>query len=187
MVAWPALLLPALIAAVLVFIASSLIHMVLRLHKPDYRQMPGEDEVRAVLRRTGASPGQYMIPYCNEPKDMASPEHVKKLEEGPIGVVYVGKPGVPSLGPFLGKWFAYSLVVSLLAGYVARAAVPPGAAYLSVFQVVGAASWLAYGWQGPQDSIWMCKPWSVTLRHMRDGLVYAALTAGAYAWLWPSS
>jgi len=81
--------------------------------------------------------------------------------------------------------FAYTLVVSLLAGYVARATVAPGAEYPHVFQVVGAASWLAYAWSIPADSIWMGKPWSSTFVYRLDGLIYASLTAGSFAWLWP--
>ena len=79
------------------------------------------------------------------------------------------------------------LVVSLLAGYVARATIGPGAEYLHVFQVVGAAAWLAYAWATPSDSIWMGKPWSSTFVYMIDGLIYAALTAGTFASMWPES
>ena len=43
MVPWSALLLPAALSAVLVFIASSLIHMVIRWHKSEYRTFPNED------------------------------------------------------------------------------------------------------------------------------------------------
>jgi len=186
MVPWSALLLPALIATVLVFLASSLIHMVLRLHSPDYKKLANEDEVRAAVRKGALAPGQYVMPHCLDPKEQASPEMKRKFEEGPNAVLYVGCPGSIKLGPFLGKWIAYSFVVSLLAGYIARATLVPGAEYLSVFQVVGVSAWLAYSWQSPSDSIWKHKPWSITLRSMFDGLVYALLTAGSFAWLWPS-
>jgi hypothetical protein len=185
MVAWSALLVPALVATVLVFIASSVIHMVLKLHNPDYRKLANEDEVAAALRKNTGTPGQYVIPHCQDSKQMATPEMQKKYQDGPIAVVYIGHNGPIKLGPFLVKWVAYSLIVSLLAGYLAQATLAPGTPYLKVFQVVGAAAWLAYSWQSPSDSIWKQKPWSVTLRGMFDGLVYAALTAGSFAWLWP--
>jgi hypothetical protein len=187
MVDWSQLVLPALIAAVLVFLASSVIHMVLQMHKKEYRKLGNEDEVRAALRAGTPGPGQYVLPHCAEPKDMGSPEFVRKLEEGVNAVVYVRPNGAVKLGPFLGKWFVYTVLVGLLAGYVAMATLPPGAEYLSVFRVVGASAWLAYAWQSPADSIWMGKPWSLTLRGMVDGLVYALLTAGTFAWLWPSA
>jgi hypothetical protein len=185
MVPWSDLLLPALIATVLVFIASSLIHMVLRLHNPDYKKLANEDEVRAAIRKGAPAPGQYVMPHCLDPKEQASPEMKRKFEEGPNSVLYVGRSGPMKLGPFLGKWIAYSFVVSMLAAYVGRSTLNVGAQYLPVFQVVGVSAWLAYSWQSPSDSIWKYKPWSVTFRSMFDGLVYALLTAGTFAWLWP--
>jgi len=185
MVAWSALFLPILISAVLVFVASSLIHMVVKWHQSEYKTLPNEDEVRAVLGKSRPVPGKYVMPFCKDGKDMATPEMQKKLADGPNLVMFVRENGAVKLGPFLGKWFAYSVVVSLLAGYLARATVAPGAEYLQVFQVVGASAWLAYAWAIPSDSIWMGKPWSSTVVYMIDGLIYAALTAGAFAWLWP--
>jgi len=186
MVAWSDLFLPALVATVLVFVASSLIHMALRLHRSDYRPFANEDEVRAALRKGAQGPGQYMTPFCRDPKEQSTPEMQKKFVEGPIAVVCIGPSGTIAIGPFLAKWVAYSFLVSIVAGYLARATLAPGAAYLAVFQVVGVAAWLAYAWQSPADSIWKSRPWSVTWGVMFDGLVYAALTAGSFAWLWPA-
>ena len=185
MVPWSALLLPSAISAVLIFVASSLIHMVIKWHKSEYGTLPNEDEVRLAIRKSSPRPGKYVMPFCKDGKEMASPEMQKKFDEGPNLVMFVRENGSVKLGPFLGKWFAYTLVVSLLAGYVARATVAPGAEYLRVFQVVGAASWLAYAWAIPSDSIWMGKPWSSTFVYMIDGLIYAALTAGSFASMWP--
>ena len=185
MVPWSALLLPSLIAAVLVFIASSLIHMVIKWHQSEHKAVPNEDEVRAALGKSKPVPGKYVMPFCKDGKEMATPEMQRKFIEGPNVVMFMRENGPVQLGPILGKWFAYSLVVSLLAGYVARATTAPGAEYLQVFQVVGAAAWLAYAWAIPSDSIWVGKKWSSTFLYMIDGLIYAALTAGAFAWLWP--
>ncbi len=187
MVAWSSLLLPALVSAGLVFVASSLIHMVLRWHRSEYKTLPNEDEVRAALGKSSPVPGKYVLPFCESSQEMASPQMQKKYDEGPNVVMYVRENGAVKLGPFLGKWFLYSLIVSLLAGYVARAAVAPGAPYLQVFQIVGVATWLAYAWAIPSDSIWIGKRWSSTFVYMIDGLIYAALTAGAFAWLWPAA
>ena len=187
MVPWSALLLPALVASVLIFIASSLIHMVFRWHQSEYKTLPNEDEVRAAINKSRPVPGKYVMPFCKDGKEMASPEMQRKYTEGPNVVMFVRENGAVQLGPFLGKWFAYTLVVSLLVGYLARATLAPGAEYLQVFQVVGAAAWFAYAWAIPSDSIWMGKRWSATLIYMLDGLIYAALTAGAFAWLWPKA
>ena len=62
MVSWSALLLPSLISAVLVFIASSLIHMVVKWHQSEYRTLPNEDEVHAGSGRFG--PVMYVWTGC---------------------------------------------------------------------------------------------------------------------------
>ena len=185
MVPWSALFLPAVLSAVLVFVASSLIHMVLRWHRSEYKTFPNEDEVRAAIGKSAPVPGKYVLPFCEDGKQMATEEMQRKYAEGPNAVLFVRQNGPVQLGPFLGKWFAYSLVVSLVVGYVARATVAPGAETVQVFQVVGAAAWLAYAWAIPSDSIWMGKSWSSTFVYMLDGLIYAALTAAAFAWRWP--
>lgn len=182
---WTALLLPALLATGLVFVASSIIHMVIQWHAPDYRKFANEDEVRAVIRRANATPGEYVLPHCKGGKDMADPAMLKKFEEGPLGTVYLRPNGPVKLGPFLGAWIVYTFVVSLIVGYLGWACLPRGAEYSKVFQVLGAAAWLAYAWGSPADSIWKGKPWSATFRYLVDGLVYACLTAGSFAWLWP--
>jgi hypothetical protein len=184
MVAWSALLVPILLSTVLVFFASSLIHMVLKWHNPDYRKVGNEEGARAALR--GLSPGQYILPHCLEGQQMKDPEMVRRYEEGPVAVIWVRPNGKPQIGAFLGKWVVYILVVSFFAGYMARATLGPGSAYLNVFQVVGASAWLAYAWASPADSIWAGKPWVSTARTLVDGFVYACLTAGSFAWLWPA-
>lgn len=183
MVAWSSLVLPIVLSVVLVFFSSSVIHMVLKWHNPDYRKLGDEPAARSALR--GTAPGQYIVPHCLDPKEAANPEVAKLFEEGPNAVIWIKPNGGLKLGPFLGKWVAYTLVVSCMVAYLARATLPPGAEYLSVFQVVGASAWLAYAWQSPADSIWKGKPWLCTVRTLVDGLVYAALTAGVFAWRWP--
>ena len=185
MVAWSQLVLPILLSAVLVFNVSSIMHTVLQYHHKDMKKLVNEDEVRAAVRKGGATAGMFFIPYCADHKAMKSPEHAKKLEEGPIGMLTLRAPGAIHMGPFLMKWFLYTIVVSALAAYVAHSTLQTGADYLAVFRVVGAAAWLAYAWQSPSDSIWKGQPWPVTFKVLVDGLVYAAVTAGAFGWLWP--
>lgn len=185
MVSWTALLLPALLSGVLVFIASSVIHMVLKLHHSDYKKLSNEDEVRAAIRKGSPAPGQYVTPHCGDMKEMASPEMQKKYVDGPIAVITLRANGPIQMGPLLGKWFVYSVVVALLAGYVGRVALAPNADFMHVFRVVGAAAWLGFAWQSPADAIWMGKPWAATAKTLFDGFVYAAATGAMFAWLWP--
>ena len=185
MIEWSQLVLPILLSAVAVFIASTVIHVGIKWHNVDYKKLPNEDEVSAAIRRQSPPPGQYIFPHCLEGQDKNSPEMKAKFVAGPNGVMFLRPNGEMQIGPFLGKWFLYTVIISALAAYLARATLPTAATYLGVFQVVGAATWLAYAWQGPSDSIWKGQPWAVTIRHMVDGLVYACLTAGIFGWLWP--
>ena len=54
MVLLAALWLPILLSAIIVFIASSIMHTVLPYHRSDYRKLPDEDTVVAALRSAGA-------------------------------------------------------------------------------------------------------------------------------------
>ena len=180
-----ALWLPVVLSAVLVFVLSSVIHMVLKYHNRDYRKLPNEDAVRAALRAGSPEPRQYVIPYCAEMKEMESPEMRQKFIDGPVGVLNLRRPGPPTMGPMLLQWFVYTLVVSLFVGYVAAHAIPVGASYLDVFRIVGAVGFLAYAAGQVPAAIWMGKPWAVAGKEVFDGLLYGLVTAGAFGWLWP--
>ena len=57
--------LPILLSAVFVFIASSLVHMLLKYHVKDYSRLPSEDELMADLRKYDIQPGEYYLPYLS--------------------------------------------------------------------------------------------------------------------------
>jgi len=50
MVPLTTLWLPILVSAVVVFVASSIMHMVLAYHKSDYRRLPDEERVRSAAQ-----------------------------------------------------------------------------------------------------------------------------------------
>jgi hypothetical protein len=109
----------------------------------------------------------------------------QKYIDGPVAVMNVLRPGVPSMGKYLTQWFLFNLVVSLFIAYVAARAIPRGAEYLHVFRIVGAVGFLAYGAGQIPAAIWMGKPWKVAWKEVFDGLVYGLVTAGTFGWLWP--
>jgi hypothetical protein len=185
MVSLGALLAPIVVASVLVFIVSFLVHMVLGYHASDYVKVPNEDALRAAIRQSGASPRQYVFPYVGSPKEMKTPEYQAKLVEGPVGVLTLKPTGTVGMGKALGQWFAYTIVVSIMVAYVTSSTLPRGTDYLKVFQVAGTVAWLAYAFGNVQASIWMGKPWSIALKEVFDGLLYGLVTAGAFGWLWP--
>ncbi len=177
--------LPILLSAVIVFVASSLMHMVLPLHKNDYRKLPDEDKVMDALRSAGVTPGRaYHFPYTSH-KEMNSPEMVEKFKRGPIGMIRVRPTGVPGLGKFLVQWFLYCIMVGVFVAYLTGRTRAAGAPYLEVFRVAGASAFLAYSIALIQESIWNAADWGVTFKHVVDGFIFALLTAGTFSWLWP--
>ncbi|MCI0389205.1 MAG: hypothetical protein MOB07_10655 [Acidobacteria bacterium] len=177
--------LPILLSAVIVFIASSIIHMALPWHKNDYPRVPNEDKVIDALRPLAIPPGDYMIPRGSSMQEMRSPEFTEKLKQGPVMVVTVLPNGPTSMTQNLVLWFIYSVIVSLFAAYVAGRALPSGVPYMRVFQLVGATAFIGYSVALWQMSIWYRRSWSTTIKATVDGLIYALLTAGTFGWLWP--
>ena len=180
-----ALLVPIVLSAVIVFVASSIIHMALPWHKSDYPKVPNEDRVREALRPLTIPPGDYMIPRAASMQDMKSPEFVAKMNEGPVMVVTVMPNGPWTMGKNLAQWFVYSVIVGVFAAYVAATALPPGAPYLRVFQLVGVSAFMGYALALWQLWIWYRRDWMTTIKSNVDGLIYALLTAGTFGWLWP--
>ena len=185
MVSLAHLWLPILLSAVFVFVASSLVHMVFKWHNSDYHGLPNEDEVRAAITKGSPAPGQYILPYCKDHKDMGSEAMQTKYKVGPVGFLILRAPGPMNMGSSLSQWFLFCLLVSLFAGYLAAHTLVPGTHYLQVFRVVGAAAFMGYALGGIPMGIWWGQPWRSVLKGMFDGLIYACLTAGAFGWLWP--
>ena len=185
MVTLTELWMPIVVSAVAVFVVSSLIHMVVKWHAPDYSGLSNEDAVRDALRKGGVAPGFYVFPFCKGMKDMASPEMVKKYTEGPVGHVVIRPSGAPNMGKYLGAWFGYCVLVSFFLAYLAAHTVAKGTAYLEVFRVVGTAAFLVYGLSQLLDAIWKGQRLSATAKYVLDGLLYALFTAGVFGWLWP--
>lgn len=185
MVAVTTLWIPILLSAVLVFVASSLLHMFLSYHANDFAKLPDEEQVRAGFRGVEIPPGDYVVPHAASPKEMGTPEYRAKTEEGPVAFLTIRKNEPPSMGPSLAQWFGYSVVVGVFVAYLTGRALPPGAEYLEVFRFSGAVAFVGYALALWQDSIWFGRKWSTTLKNTFDGLIYALLTAGVFGWLWP--
>ncbi len=162
--------------------------MVFKWHKSDYNKLANEDEVRGVIRASGAAPKQYVVPYCADMKDLQNPEMQKKFEEGPIAFITLKAPGTPKMGGAMGMWFAYTFVIGAIAAYVAQKTLMPAGPdvhFLQICRVVGVITFLAYVGGSIQNGIWMGKPWSSVAKEILDGAIYAAVTALTFAWLWP--
>jgi len=186
MVSLMSLWLPILLSAVIVFVASSIIHMLLRYHSSDFRKVPHEDQVMEALRKIGVPPGEYMMPFCGDAKTMKSPEFIEKMTKGPVAMMTVMPSGPPAMGKNLVTWFIYCVVVAIFAAYIAGRALEPGAQYLAVFRFAGCTAFIGYTLALWQSSIWYHRALGTTLKVTFDGLIYGLLTAGTFGWLWPS-
>jgi hypothetical protein len=180
-----ALWLPILLSAVVVFVASSVIHMLTPLHKGDFRSVPDEDRVAAALRSFSIPPGDYLLPRASSMKEMGSPAFQEKQKAGPIVIMTVRPNGPAGMGAAFVGWFLFSIVVGVFAGYVASRALAPGAHYLQVFRFVGTVAFVGYTLAAWPLSIWYGRSWGSAVRTTIDGLVYGLLTAGVFGWLWP--
>jgi len=185
MVPLTALWLPVLVSGFLVFVASSVIHMALTYHRSDCDPMPMEDSFLESMRKLGVPPGDYFLPHAGSPAVMRTPEFKAKLERGPLVVMTVIEPKRSGMGQRLFQWFVFILVVSLFSGYVAGRTLGPGAAYRTVFRIVGLVAFAGYALGTWPNSIWWSRKWSTTIKGTVDGLLYALLTAGTFGWLWP--
>jgi len=149
--------LPIVLSAVLVFVASSIVHMLLGWHAGDYPRLPDEARFADAVRPLSIPPGDYMVPRPRSMADMRSPEFIEKRKTGPVMMITVFPTGEFGMGRNLAMWFVYSLTVAFI-GYA-----------LALWQM----------------SIWYRRQWRTTIVSTIDGLIYAGLTAGTFGWLWP--
>jgi hypothetical protein len=177
--------LPILVAAVIVFVASSIVHMVLPFHRSDYARLPKEDEVMAALRGFSIPPADYLVPCATGPKEMGTPAFQEKMKKGPVIFMTVRPNGMPSMTKSLALWFVYCIVVGVFAAYITGRALQSGADYLQVFRFAGCTAFIGYSLALWERTIWYGYNWVATLKSTVDGLVYGLLTAGVFGWLWP--
>lgn len=180
-----ALLIPTVVAAIAVFIASSIVNAALPWHKSDFKRVPEEDAVRSALKPLAIPPGEYMVPRVMDRAELKSPEYLAKVNEGPVMVMTVWPNGPINMGKALGLWFVYCLVVSALAGCVAHTALGRQADMHDVFHFTAISAFMSYVVGLWQTSIWYGRPWSTTLKSTIDGIIYAVITGLIFVWLWP--
>jgi hypothetical protein len=185
MVSLAALWLPILLSAVVVFVASSIIHMFLGYHANDFRKLPNEDEVMGALRPLRIPPGDYAMPHASTTAEMKSQAYVEKRAEGPVAFMTVTRSGELSMGAAFIGWFVLCLVVTIFAAYIASRALGPGVEYKEVFRFVGTAAFMGYGLGLWQNTIWYHRDAMSTLKSTFDAAIFALLTAGIFGWLWP--
>src|SRR4029079_18486402 len=86
MVTIASLWLPILLSAVVVFVASFVLHMLVPFHRSDYRTLPNEDQVMDTLRQLAIPPGDSRAPSAGSPSAMRDPKFLEKMTRGPVVV-----------------------------------------------------------------------------------------------------
>jgi hypothetical protein len=180
-----ALWLPIIVATVVVFLASAIIHMAPLWHKKDYPAVPNETQVSDALRPFAIPPGDYMLPGADSMEQMKSPEYVARVLAGPNMIITVLPNAVWTMGRNLGLWFLYCLIVSAFAACIADSALSVNAQGRGLFHIAAMTAFLGYAVALWQMSIWYRRAWSSTLKATLDGVIYALLTAAAFGWVWP--
>lgn len=178
--------LPIVLSAVLVFIMSSIVHMLLPYRRTEWGAAPNQDALQNALRGTAA--GLYAFPMAADPKQRMTPEAMKKWAEGPSGWLVLMPSGPIRMGMNMFQSLVLNLVVSFFAAYVAGHALPMGAGaptYLQVFRIVGTIGFVSYAFGPAYDSIWYGKPWKSWIMTAFDSLLYGLVMAGTFGWLWP--
>ncbi|HEX6559433.1 MAG TPA: hypothetical protein VF021_08215 [Longimicrobiales bacterium] len=163
-----ALWIPIVLAAAIMFIASSIAWAALPHHKKDWAKLPNEAAVAGALE--GVDAGQYMLPHGT----MAAGWWAGiLLRRGPAG-----------MGRSLVLHFLNELLIAILAGYLAYYAIAPEADYLQVFRIAGTA--LVLGQIGALYSraIWFGWRWRAIIVETVEGISYALLAAGVFGWWW---
>jgi hypothetical protein len=179
--------LPILAAAVFVFVASSLIHMVFKWHNSDYSKLSNEDEVMATLRAGSPRPGQYVLPHCADMKQMQDESMKQKYRAGPVGFLTLVPAREPNIAPSLIRWFIFNIVVAAIAGGIALQTYGLQANPHYAGHLAGLTSFLTYAGGSVQSGIWMGKPWKSVAKDLLDALIYGTVSAFTFMLLWPAA
>lgn len=176
--------LPILISAICVFFASSIIWMILPYHKKDIQFLPNEGELTSKVTEMNIKPGLYMFPNCQDAKDMKSDEFKAKWNAGPWGTITI-QGQQPNFAINLLKTFVAYLVITIFVAYITAASTGQSADYLAVFQVAGAAGVLGHCMGGLAGDFFLGKPTRFIFTSFIDGVIFALITAGILASMWP--
>lgn len=177
--------LPVLLAAGFVWLASAASWMALPHHIGEYRPLKDEAAFAEALRRQSLRRGQYLLPHLDRWEDAATPAGRERFVTGPVAFLTILPNRVPSIRRHLLLTLAHYTVVCSAIAWATQTFVPLGASYHTVFPPVAVMALLAHGSALIPEAIWYGKPWSNVLRGLIDAVVFALLTAGAMAAMWP--
>ncbi len=181
-----ALWLPILLSAVSVFVAASLVWMLLPHHRNDWSKASDEGKLLSEIKAQGIGPGIYFLPHHGGGQNRNNPEFQEALRTGSAVFMQIW-PGkrVLNMSTSLVQTFLFYLCVSTAVALLATQVLPIGTAYMTVFRVTAIAASLAYAAGHIPKAIHWGYTWSMVLKEVFDGILYGLVTAGVFGWLWP--
>lgn len=175
-----------LLASVVVFFTSSIMWMLSPHHHKDIQFL--EDKEKGYvesIKSLGIKPGLYMYPGCDH-KNRNSDDVKARWGAGPWGVLTVF-PGKPNFGMNLIKTFLAFFVITVFVGYITGLSVAAGTDYMHVFRIAGTTAILGHCMGGLCGAFFQGKPTRFIITDFIDGVIYALITAGVIASMWPAA
>ena len=176
--------LPILLASIAVWFWSLLSCSILTIHKRDWKRLPNEDTFSGTVRPLSIPPGVYGFPHCEGPKSYKDPAFLEKWKAGPVGILNVWNPN-PSMGGNMLATIVVYLVLSVLMGYSAYAAMPH-AAHSKAFQVLGPMGVAAYSFSFLPNMIWYQAEGRAKVTAVIDGVIQGLITGAIFGAFWPA-
>ncbi|MEZ6318591.1 MAG: hypothetical protein R3B49_07545 [Phycisphaerales bacterium] len=177
--------LPIVLSAVIAFVASFVMWMVLPIHKPDIKALPDEGKFNGAIAPLGLKPGLYMFPNCQGGENMKSEGFQERWRAGPWGTINV-LGTAPNFIRNLAINLIEMLAISFVVAYLSTMALHRGDEYMHVFRFIGASAIGCYVLGHYAGGAFMGTPLRFQITNTIDGVIYALLTAGTFAWLWPA-
>jgi len=104
--------LPIVLGTFLAWIASGLIHMVVKYHNSDYQRLTNEDEVMDAVRNGSPPLGIHTFPFCIDMNEMNDEGVQQRFKKGPVGLLTVMPNGLPNMGKLMGQQISFSLLAA---------------------------------------------------------------------------
>ncbi|MHC9509624.1 hypothetical protein [Kangiella sp. M94] len=177
--------LPILLSGLFAWIASALIHMLIKYHNSDYQKLNNEDDIAKAIAEGKSKVGFYTLPHCADFKEMEDPKVQQRFKDGPVAIVTIIQNGLPPMGKLLIQQLLFFVIGSLLIGYIGSIGMVAGAPTGDIFRLLFVAGFICFGWASIPYSIWFGHPWSVTSKYLMDAIIYAVVVASTFCWLWP--
>jgi hypothetical protein len=174
--------LPIILSGLATHILSTIAWTVMPHHKPEWNQLPVEDEFQDWIAAKDVPANQYLFPFANSPDEMKS-DTVKQKQAKCKGMLILWKHP-PNMAAAIGKTIAFFMLAAFVIGYLASLGIAAGASFSRVIQFVTTAGLLAHCAGKFPHVFWFPRR---VMMELIDGVAYALATGLIFALLWPAA